>query len=51
MEINAARIKEHLHSRGIDLVGIADATTLSLGRPARPATFGAVTRSSSPARP
>lgn len=38
MKINSDALKEHLRSRGIDLVGIADAETLILANPPRPAT-------------
>jgi epoxyqueuosine reductase QueG len=36
MGIDAAAIKEMIHSDGIDLVGIADAKTVILAQPARP---------------
>lgn len=38
MDISAAGIKEYMRSRGIDLVGIADAKNLILADPPRPAT-------------
>ncbi len=38
MEITSSAIKEALLSEGIDLVGIADATTILLASPPRPAT-------------
>ncbi len=37
MDSDAASVKESLRARGIDLVGIADATTLILSYPPRPA--------------
>lgn len=38
MDISTAGIKEHIRSRGIDLIGIADAKKLLLANPPRPAT-------------
>ena len=38
MEISAAGVKEYILSRGVDLVGIADAGELILASPPRPAT-------------
>jgi len=38
MDISTAGIKEYVRSRGIDLVGVADAGKLLLADPPRPAT-------------
>jgi epoxyqueuosine reductase len=38
MEANSPGVKNYLSSRGIDLVGVADASDLILAAPARPAT-------------